>query len=774
MIEIKSKQECCGCGACMQVCPKQCITMQTDTEGFAYPRVDGSQCIDCGACQRVCPMLNPKAPTLPQATYATKNRNEEVRMKSSSGGVFTLLAERVIREGGVVFGAKFDEEWRVVHDHTDTVEGLAAFRGSKYVQSVVGDSYKAVEKLLKEGRKVLFSGTPCQVAALKASLRREYDNLLTVEVVCHGVPSPQVWSDYLVDRCAGHCGEVSLQSAIKSISLRDKSTGWKSYSVAVEFATSKSNGGEPLVELTPYMEDPFMRGFLKNLTLRPSCYHCAARQGRSGADIALADYWGVHTIHDGVDDDKGVGLVLVYSDKGADYFGGIKENIDHFASDYNKAIGFNPCVVTSVAEPKDRALFWELYGTHKLDAVGMVGRKITPLVACVHRIKMWLQKGTPKESVARPKVGILTFHWATNYGAVLQCYALQQTLQRLGCDAEVIDYKPRKFDDSLRQFFKKHEYRNLPDYLLRRKKERAIGEFRRNNLNLTPRVYTCAKIAKVARRYDILIAGSDQVMNPSFLMRGEGRKRISPTYFLGFPYEGRRVGYAVSFGCVSYPQAEKEVAARYIGAFDAVSVRENTGVDIVASMGRSDAVVMPDPTVLLPADYYEALAKEWSEKKGAKESYLYGFFIRNVAERQEAIGGVVKERILWNGDRGDCSMQEWLGRIWGAKCVLTDSFHCMMMCLKLHKPFVVVTEQKGNEGMNDRFYSLLGRLGLTHRILHKDDIHTLNDLLPTQQASMEIATQTSMFASPIAWKSIDEALSSYAQEGLNFLKKQVG
>ncbi len=204
MIEIKEKYNCCGCSACVQICPKQCISLSADNEGFLYPQVDTAVCINCGLCEKVCPVINQNEPRMPLEVYAAKNTDEEIRLKSSSGGIFTLLAEHIISEGGVVFGARFNENWEVVHDYTETVEGLESFRGSKYVQSIIGENFKKAKFFLDEGRNVLFSGTPCQVAGLKKFLRKEYENLLTVEVVCHGVPSPMVWHDYLDYRRAKH------------------------------------------------------------------------------------------------------------------------------------------------------------------------------------------------------------------------------------------------------------------------------------------------------------------------------------------------------------------------------------------------------------------------------------------------------------------------------------------------------------------------------------------------------------------------------------------
>ena len=179
MIEIKEKKNCCGCNSCVQRCPLHCISMQEDKEGFLYPMVNKTICTDCGLCEKVCPIINQDEPHIPTKFYAVKNKNEQIRTKSSSGGVFTLLAEQVITEGGVVFGARFNDKWDVIHDYTETIEGIDKFRGSKYLQSLIGDNYKNAEQFLNQGRNVIFTGTPCQISGLKHFLRKEYENLLT-------------------------------------------------------------------------------------------------------------------------------------------------------------------------------------------------------------------------------------------------------------------------------------------------------------------------------------------------------------------------------------------------------------------------------------------------------------------------------------------------------------------------------------------------------------------------------------------------------------------
>ena len=392
MINILDKKDCCGCASCVQVCPKQCISMNEDCEGFLYPKVDSAVCVDCGLCEKVCPVINQGYTIVPLATYAAKNKDEKIRYKSSSGGVFTLIAEQILADGGVVFGARFNENWVVIHDYAETGEGLEAFRGSKYVQSVIGDNYKYAKQFLLEGRKVLFSGTPCQIAGLKKFLRKEYENLLTVEVVCHGVPSPKVWRDYLQYKRAQHVvGKNTVSSSIDElpvitgISFRDKISGWKKFGFkicyaalkAAENSVSKSTNIDNC-EITPFNEDVFMRGFLKNLYLRPSCYHCVGRQGKSGADIVIADYWGIQRIHSELDDDKGVNLVLINTQKGQTYFDAIAATLTYTISDYRKAIANNPCIVKSVAEPSQRVLFWKEYESLGIACIDGICQSMTP------------------------------------------------------------------------------------------------------------------------------------------------------------------------------------------------------------------------------------------------------------------------------------------------------------------------------------------------------------------------------------------------------------
>lgn len=306
MIQITNKVDCCGCSACAMKCPKHCITMQADNEGFLYPVVNKEDCIDCGLCEKVCHELHPYEERKPLNVYAAINKDEQVRMNSSSGGIFYLLAEKTISEGGVVFGARFDEEWQVVIDYAETMEGIKPFMGSKYVQARTANAYKDAEAFLKQGRKVLFSGSPCQIAGLHHYLRKEYENLTTVDFVCHGVPSPKVWQRYLDEVV------TSGKRAINDVKFRNKSNGWKKFNFVLSY-----NQEEKTHSLCSWhQQNHYMRAFLSDMILRPSCHGCRAKQGSSHSDITIADFWGIHIEMPEMDDDKGTGLVLVNTDKG--------------------------------------------------------------------------------------------------------------------------------------------------------------------------------------------------------------------------------------------------------------------------------------------------------------------------------------------------------------------------------------------------------------------------------------------------------------------------
>lgn len=297
MITISDKTLCCGCTACVTACPAQCIVMRRDREGFDYPVINSPDlCMECGKCEKVCPVLSPLHPKEPVEAYAA--RSQEYMDGSSSGGVFPALAKQVLEEGGVVFGAVVNDDMTVGHTEAYDMAGVEKIRGSKYVQSDLYASYEDVRYWLQEGRKVLFTGTPCQVAGLNKYLGKPYDELVTVDVLCHGAPSPGLWEKYV------KALEHKHGARMEYVRFKDKSSSWRHYAFTTSFGSCE------------YMDDPYMALFVQDMTLRPSCYKCAVRGGGSGSDITLSDLWSVQMSAPEMADDRGVSGVYVYTEKG--------------------------------------------------------------------------------------------------------------------------------------------------------------------------------------------------------------------------------------------------------------------------------------------------------------------------------------------------------------------------------------------------------------------------------------------------------------------------
>lgn len=350
MIEtiIKEKSDCTGCHACANVCPVKCISMVSDEEGFLYPKTDYSQCTKCGQCIAVCPITKKIVIDNEPKAFACISKNDRIRETSSSGGLFTLIAEQILNEGGIVFGASFNDDFEVEHVYVDTKKGIEQLRGSKYVQSKIGETYRQVKTFLESGRRVLFVGTPCQIGGLKSYLTKPYETLFCIDLICHGVPSPYLWRRYVKYQ------EQKKGAPVKYISFRDKKYGWRKYVISILF----ENGVEYNRNL---YKDLFMRAFLKDISLRPSCYDCKYKTLHRQSDITLADFWGIEELLPEMDDNKGTSLVFTNSSIGRTMLEHINNQIICKEVDINKAIQYNPSAVKSVKQhPKRDDFFKEI------------------------------------------------------------------------------------------------------------------------------------------------------------------------------------------------------------------------------------------------------------------------------------------------------------------------------------------------------------------------------------------------------------------------------
>lgn len=345
------ESSCYGCAACMNVCPVDAITMEADRDGFLFPTVS-SGCTDCGKCLKACPALKNKTPAsrsgAPEA-YAMIHPDMGIISASSSGGAFSALAAEIISDGGCVAGAYFNNGPALVHGVADNTESANAFRGSKYLQSSIGYVYREARRRLESGTKVLFSGTPCQVAGLYGFLGGDHDRLVTCDLACHGTPSPKVFGKYL-DEASANAGSEPL-----SISFRDKRLGWKKFSLVVRY----KNGEE---SSRMFRDDPYMKLFLAGLSLRKSCYRCAYCAIPRTADISLADFWGAKRCMPNIDESNGVSLVMINSSKGAELCGAL----DKSPAPIGEAIKYNPSIIR---RPESHARRQEFFDS--LDSLGL-------------------------------------------------------------------------------------------------------------------------------------------------------------------------------------------------------------------------------------------------------------------------------------------------------------------------------------------------------------------------------------------------------------------
>lgn len=403
MISITDKTKCCGCNACVQCCPKHCISMKEDEQGFLYPIIDKSTCIDCGFCDKICPMQNISNTKKPQLILAIKNKNEKQRLNSSSGGLFILLAEHIIKQGGIIFGARFNSNWEVEHCHAMTNEELTPLMQSKYVQSNIRNTYKEAEQFLKLGKQVMFVGTSCQIAGLRNFLRKEYNNLLAVDFICHGVPSPGIWKKYLEEiKTKQNINLIQLPSLksipeITGISFREKQCNgysWKKYGFVINSRSTSENKPNNVILLSSlFNHNTFIKGFLSNLYLRPSCYTCTAKDGASHSDLTIGDFWGIQNCYPNFDDDKGISVAFIHTNKGKNIIKEVSSQMNSIETNFAEATASNPSYLRAVPKPQKYSLFWKTYAKTKSVHIAV---KIATKQTITERIKAKFRHYTRK------------------------------------------------------------------------------------------------------------------------------------------------------------------------------------------------------------------------------------------------------------------------------------------------------------------------------------------------------------------------------------------
>ncbi len=365
--------------------------MQEDEQGFLYPTVDLNSCIDCNICEKICPMVHRDIPhRQPLDTFAYSAGSKETLLQSASGGAFSALALSILNQNGIVFGATFDQMWGAKHEYIEHASDLPRLRGSKYTQSVIGQSYKEAESFLKKNKKVLFSGTPCQIAGLHKYLGKNYSGLLfTVEIICHGVPSPKIWKEMLSHILPHHGANIK---DLSDINMRDKEKGWIDYDVKLYY--EKSDGANRGIISESHNKNAFMKGFINNLYIRPSCFNCPFKSGKSGADITIGDYWGVDRTNPKLYNKDGVSAVLARTVQGLTLCR--DSGVDGNSTQYLDVLKGNPAIESCAEKNSLYNTFWENYSRNGIEAVEQTVKTIQPpkIISIIKKIKNYIVQFT--------------------------------------------------------------------------------------------------------------------------------------------------------------------------------------------------------------------------------------------------------------------------------------------------------------------------------------------------------------------------------------------
>lgn len=676
-VEMLNPMHCCGCGACKSSCPVGAITMKTNDMGFIVPEIDHDKCIKCGKCKKACPVISTKYDNDPHPDCHIIMADEKTRMDSSSGGAFTLLANDVLADGGYVCGVKLMDDFSVNHVIIDKVEDLPPLRGSKYVQSDTKDTFTDIKKLLDDGKFVMFTGCPCQVAGLKNFLGKDYDKLLTVDLICHGGPSQKVFRRYLED-------DYGIEN-LEDFKFRTKEYGYSSFT---QIAYMKN--GEKIPRFIRF--DAFETAMHTGMAVNDLCADCPFAEAPRQGDITIGDFWGESEYKKALNDDKGMSCVLSNNDKGRAYIEKISGSAD-----------------TCVQVPFD-----EIKGGNRFRNKMRIPRKS----------RMWLyncldyqpfDKVVEYANTRRFDVGVIGLWYGRNYGSMATYYALHQVLKKHFHLSVLMIDNPLSPVKGVQKFSKTHP--------------RTIA----NKFYDVSQTYPLKDMAKLNLFCDSFIIGSDQLWNIGL------SRPYKQTYYLKFAYESKKkISYATSFGKeFKGTKQEQLVNSHYLREFDHVSVRDRLSVKIAKEWGVSDVAQTCDPTLLCPFEEYMALvnmAKDMKEK-----DYILAYILDPNAEigaklEQLSIdknkkvvvlldepphlfaGNVKKLGLTGNGNveiKKEVDLFEWMWYYNNADAVVTDSFHGTIFSIVFQKPFLTMVNAKRGA---ERFTSLLEPLGLAGRL----------------------------------------------------------
>lgn len=668
-IECLSKRKCTGCGACYNKCPVSAIKMEYDSEGFIFPNVT-SACINCGQCKNVCPALNPLEPYETPEAYAVW-APDEIRLKSSSGGMFSILANYVLRNGGIVCGAAYSNDYTYVHHiWAENEEELAPLRGSKYVQSDTEQTYKEAKKFLDSGRMVLYTGCACQIAGLYKFLGKEYEKLYTADIICHGANSLTAYQSFIKEFSGGE--------KIAKVDFRDKiHFPWSSSQVIY-----LENGD---VKKAKWSEGAWYKGFIDGVINRNNCSACPYARAERISDITMGDCWQVHRIDPKFDDRKGTSLVLVNSPKGKKVFE--KINLDMKLCEkvplsemrkYNGQLNW-----PAPAHPSRKYFFSHLdQGYHKA---------------------LWYGRGQ------RFDVGIVGWWFASNYGSCLTYYALGNVLADMGKQIILIklptmsglpwDVDTKISIDFLKKFFKISNDRDF------------------------------STLHEVNHFCDAFMLGSDQ------MWRVDSLRLVGYSFFLDFVDKNKKkIAFSTSFGNEHFSNNVEitATASDFLKRFDAISVREKSGINTCKKEFGVDAEQILDPVFLCKKEVYERVMEDVQDK--VPDKYLLCYILdpspgkvaaaRKLAEHEgleilTILGMKEYSNAInhWNIGKvlPKVTPEQFLYYIKNCSYLLTDSHHGTCFGIIFEKQYVAFV----NKGRGaTRFETVADILGLRDRLFY--------------------------------------------------------
>lgn len=641
------KDNCYGCSACLNICPNNAIEMQENEEGFKYPVIN-KNCTNCGLCKKVCPHLAGNFENNSNPKCFAFMASDDIRMKSSSGGAFPVLAKYFIERGGYVAGAVYNENIEVQHIISNKLEDIEKMRNSKYFQSNINNCYLETKKILENNGLVLFTGTPCQIAGLKSFLRKDYTNLYCVDIICHGVPSPKVFRKYIKEKLK------NKDEKWLSTNFRDKSNEfWSKLTITTKTTITTTRDSA--------QNDVFMRAFLSNMCLRKTCTNCKFQTIPRQGDITIGDFWGIWKYDKNLNDEKGTSAVLNNNQKGKFLIDILKENAKCFKSVPLKyALKGNPCLTSSSIAHNARNLFFKLLQ------------------------KFSIEKAFNICNTDDVDYLIVNFWYTLNYGASLTAWAMQVLIESFGYNCMLLNKSLFCWDDLYKNSFSKN--------------------FAEKFLNVS-KTYSLTDLKHLSKNKKGIILGSDQVLRLDYI------ENESHKYLLNWVDSNtKKIALSASFGIDKnefssspYFLRNEKIMRHALQSFDYLSCREISGQVIYKDVFNVDGDWILDPVFLINRDEYNTILQTSSLNNSNKiVSYVlddneeYEQLYKYLSEKEKL------EVVKINGQ--NYLVEDWLRSIKDCKLLVTDSFHGVCFALIFNKPFICI---KNSERGNARFATLI-------------------------------------------------------------------